>query len=162
MRELQTSEIGSVAGGTGWLDHRVNDNGRSVDDPFGAPVIGLADPLGNAATGYLGNDGGAPWASAYLPSSDDAGDRLSSLEDRVADLEEQANASGNVALGTAVGSIAGAALCNSTGAGTVLLTLCTAAGGFMGGQLAQPDNSPSCANVGYLGDSFREGRISGC
>ncbi|NQY39344.1 MAG: hypothetical protein HRT80_04515 [Henriciella sp.] len=56
MRELKTSEIGTVAGGTGWLDHRVTDGGRSVNDPGGAPVIGLADPLGNANTGYLGNN----------------------------------------------------------------------------------------------------------
>ena len=54
MRDLQTSEIGSVAGGSGWLDHRVNDNGRNWET--GEQVIGLADPLGNGNTGYLGNN----------------------------------------------------------------------------------------------------------
>lgn len=54
MRELNTDELENVAGGTGWLDHRVTDYGRSLET--GEIVIGLADPLGNANTGYLGNN----------------------------------------------------------------------------------------------------------
>lgn len=63
MRELKLPEIETVAGATGWLDHRVTDNGRSIDDPFGAPVISMSDSLGNANTGYLGNNNnGAAWS----------------------------------------------------------------------------------------------------
>jgi hypothetical protein len=54
MRTLSREELGVVAGGTGWLDYRVGDYGRNVET--GELMIHLYDPLGNANTGYLGND----------------------------------------------------------------------------------------------------------
>ncbi len=65
MRELKTDEIENVSGGTGWLDYRVSEGGRNWET--GELVIGLADPLGNANTGYLEN---TQWFTGIYEASD--------------------------------------------------------------------------------------------